>query len=1153
MTITRLLIANRGEIAIRIARAASDLGIATVAVYPADDAESLHTRKADEARLLPGVGAAAYLDIQQVIAAAKETGCDAIHPGYGFLSENAAFASRCADEGINFVGPSPDALELFGDKVKSRALAQRLGVPVVRGTDGPVDAQSAREFMASLGDGGAMMLKALFGGGGRGTRAVERIEDVEAALARCQSEALAAFGKSEVFAEQLIRRARHVEVQIIGDGTGAVSHLWERECSVQRRHQKIVEVAPSPGLPAGIRQRICEAAVRMAADVRYRSLGTFEFLVDANDIHDDSTFAFIETNPRLQVEHTVTEAVLGLDLVQLQLQIAAGASLSDLALTQEHVPLTRGFAIQARVNMETMMPDGGARPAGGSLTAFEAPSGPGVRTDTFGYAGYKTSARYDSLLAKVITHSASPRFEDAVAKSYRALREFRIEGVATNIPFLLNLLQRPEMLGGDVYTTFIDDHASTLVGRAEDDHQRLYFTQSAAPAPSPSAASRLAGARVDARDPLAVLDYGKGGTPSSSVPSAPVATPVAPLAEGPAGTLPVVSPVQGTIVEVTVAEGSAVRVGQQLLVMEAMKMEHVIAASFSGIVRQVNVQKGDTVFEGHPLVFIESQEVESAGDEVRHVIDLDHVRPDLALIHARHAVILDAARPDAVERRRKTNQRTARENLDDLCDPGTFVEHGSLVLTPGTGLPMDEVIRKFPTDGMVTGIGTINGHLFTEPASRAAVLSYDYTVLAGTQGAVNHPKTDRMLQLAEKWRLPVVFFTEGGGGRAGTGGRRAGGAATDGGDGFAGRPLDTPTFATMGRLSGLVPLIGVNSGRCFAGNAALLGCCDVIIATANSNIGMGGPAMIEGGSLGVFTPEEVGPMDVQVPSGVVDIAVADEAEAVAVAKQYLSYFQGRVAHWESADQRLLRSIVPENRLRMYDIRQVIETLADTGSVLELRRGYGLGMITAFIRIEGRPMGLIGNNPAHLAGAIDSDGSDKAARFMQLCDAFDIPILVLCDTPGMMVGPEVEKTALVRHCSRLFVTGANLSVPHMTIVLRKAYGLGAQAMAGGSMKEPFFAVAWPTGEFGGMGLEGQVKLGFRNELAAIEDPRDRLARYEELVARAYERSKAINQGVSFGVDDVIDPMDSRRWIASALGSVPPPEPRRHKKRPNVDTW
>jgi acetyl-CoA carboxylase carboxyltransferase component len=586
-----------------------------------------------------------------------------------------------------------------------------------------------------------------------------------------------------------------------------------------------------------------------------------------------------------------------------------------------------------------------------------------------------------------------------------------------------------------------------------------------------------------------------------------------------------------------------------------MKMEHVVTATESGIVRRIEVAQGDAVFEEAALLAIERADVGEGAIAAEAEIDPDYIRPDLKLIHDRHAITLDAARPDAVEKRRKTGQRTARENIDDLCDPGTFFEHGQLVLTPGTGLPMEEVIRKFSTDGMVTGVGSINGELFEPPATQCAVLSYDYTVLAGTQGAINHPKTDRLFELAEKWRMPVIIFTEGGGGRAGTGGNRTGGGGTSSSvqDPWAGRPLDTPTFATMGRLSGTVPVIGINSGRCFAGNAALLGCCDVIIATANSNIGMGGPAMIEGGGLGVFTPEEVGPMDVQVANGVVDIAVEDEAEAVAAAKKYLSYFQGAVKQWEADDQRKLRHIVPENRLRIYDVRKVIETLADRGSVLELRRGFGLGMITAFVRIEGRPVGVIANNPAHLAGAIDSDGSDKAARFMQLLDAFDIPLLVLCDTPGMMVGPEVEKTALVRHCSRLFVTGANLTIPHVTIVLRKAYGLGAQAMAGGSFKEPFFAAAWPTGEFGGMGLEGQVKLGFRNELALIEDPGERLKRYEDLVARAYERSKAIHQGVSFGVDDVIDPKDTRAWVLNALRTVRT-GPRSHeKKRQNVDTW
>ncbi len=534
-----------------------------------------------------------------------------------------------------------------------------------------------------------------------------------------------------------------------------------------------------------------------------------------------------------------------------------------------------------------------------------------------------------------------------------------------------------------------------------------------------------------------------------------------------------------------------------------------------------------------------------------------YVRPDLAEVLERHRVTLDEARPDAVAKRRRTGQRTSRENIDDLCDPGSFVEHGQLVLTPGTGLPREEVIRKFPTDGMVTGVGTINGTLFPKHDARCVVMAYDYTVLAGTQGAVNHPKTDRMLQLAERWRRPVVLFAEGGGGRAGTGGKRDGGAGTTGaGQGRSEdmyRPLDTPTFAAMARLSGLVPLVGVTSRYCFAGNASLLGCCDVIIATAGSNIGMGGPALIEGGNLGVFRPEEIGPMDVQVANGVVDIAVEDEAEAVAATKQYLSYFQGSLPTWECDDQRRLRHVIPENRLRVYDVRQVIETLADVGSVLELRRGFGLGMITSLIRIEGRPVGVIANNPAFLSGAVDSDGADKAARFMQLCDAFDLPILILCDTPGMMVGPEVEKTALVRHCNRLFVVGANLSVPTVMIVLRKGYGLGAQAMAGGSFKEPFAVGAWPTAEFGGMGLEGQVKLGFRNELAAMDDPDARRSRYDELVAAAYERGKAVQAGVSFQVDDVLDPADSRHFVASALDSVPPPVRREGKKRPFVDVW
>ncbi len=607
-------------------------------------------------------------------------------------------------------------------------------------------------------------------------------------------------------------------------------------------------------------------------------------------------------------------------------------------------------------------------------------------------------------------------------------------------------------------------------------------------------------------------------------------------------TVAVAAPIQGTIVSVDVHEGDLVRRGMQIFVMEAMKMEHVIRAETSGIVRKIAVAPGDAVFEGYPLAYIEEGEAETAEVAVAEKLDLDRVRPDLAEALERHAMGLDAARPEAVARRRKTAQRTARENVAELCDPGSFVEYGPLVIAAQRRRrSLDDLIRNTPADGMIAGVGTVNRDLFDESRARCVVMAYDYTVLAGTQGLQNHRKKDRLFEIARNSRIPVIFFTEGGGGRPGD---------TDG-VGVAG--LDCWAFNYWGKLSGLVPLIGINSGRCFAGNAALLGCCDVVIATANSNIGMGGPAMIEGGGLGVFRPEEVGPMNVQVPNGVVDIAAADEREAVRIARKYLAYFQGAVSGWKCADQRLLRTIIPENRLRVYDVRAAIETLADTGSILELRRHFGLGMVTALVRIEGRPLGVIANNPAHLAGAIDSNGADKAARFMQLCDAFDIPILFLCDTPGIMVGPEVEKTALVRHAARMFVTGASITVPFFTIVLRKGYGLGAQAMAGGSFKAPFFTVSWPTGEFGGMGLEGAVKLGYRKELAAVDDSKQRKALFEQMVDRMYEHGKAVNTASHFEIDDVIDPVESRRWILAGLCSAAANVPRAGKKRPCVDTW
>ncbi|MFP6627719.1 MAG: carboxyl transferase domain-containing protein [Myxococcota bacterium] len=1115
----RLLIANRGEIAIRIQRAASELGITTVAIHPEDDANSLHVRRADERRVLEGRGARAYLDAEQIVAIARETGCDAIHPGYGFLSESAGFAARCADAGLTFVGPRPEHLEIFGDKPAARRLAREQGIPVVDGTDAATTLEEAQSFLQELGAGGAVMLKAVAGGGGRGIRAVHTADELAAVFERCAFEATSSFGEGGLYVERLMTDVRHIEVQVAGDSGGEVVALGERECSLQRRHQKLVEVAPSPGLAPGLRSALLDAAITLAKAIGYESLGTVEFLVDR-----DGNLTFIEANARLQVEHTVTEEVTGVDLVQLQLRLAAGSSLRDAGVDPASPPEVRGHAIQLRINTETLTETGQVRPSSGSIAVYEPPSGPGIRVDAAAYTGYATSPHYDSLLAKIVVHAPGVHFEDVLQRADRALSELRIEGVDTNAGFLRSLIRHPDVRGDRIHTGFVEAHIGELVEAARE-FESAALVESATPA--------RAGARIDSNDPLAVLDHGKSdGSPDGAEPEG---------IDDLDGSF-VRAPLQGTIVSVDVREGQEVHAGTALLVLEAMKMEHVVEAPVSGVVRRVAVAPGDTIYEGHPLVAIDEADVAFREEVREEAIDLDEIRPDLAEVYARHAYGEDQSRPEAVARRRKTAQRTVRENIEDLCDSGSLVEYGPLVIpAQRRRRSLDDLIARTPADGMLAAVGRVNGDVFGERESRCVIMSYDYTVLAGTQGMQNHRKKDRMFEIAEQQRLPVVFFTEGGGGRPGD---------TDG-SGVAG--LDCRAFQFFGRLSGLVPLVGINSGRCFAGNAALLGCCDVVIATADSNIGMGGPAMIEGGGLGVFRPEEVGPIEVQVRNGVVDLPVADEAEAVATAKQYLSFFQGTVPAWECADQRQLRQAIPENRLRIYDVREVIETLADVRSVLELRRGFGLGMVTALARVEGRPIGVVANNPVHLAGAIDSDGADKAARFMQLCDAFDIPILFLCDTPGIMVGPEIEKTALVRHASRLFVTGGSLTVPFFTIVLRKGYGLGAQAMAGGSFHAPIFTVSWPTGEFGGMGLEGAVKLGYRKELAAEEDPEKRRALYQEMVDRMYEHGKAVNMASHFEIDDVIDPMDSRRWILSALESAPPPPPRTGKKRPCIDTW
>ena len=613
------------------------------------------------------------------------------------------------------------------------------------------------------------------------------------------------------------------------------------------------------------------------------------------------------------------------------------------------------------------------------------------------------------------------------------------------------------------------------------------------------------------------------------------------------------SPLQAQIVQWFVAPGDTVRAGDVLVILEAMKMEHEVRATGDGRVIELRFAAGDAVNEGDLLLKSERITTDSrrVGAEKISNSGLEDLpghppsdaapaalRADLQRVVDRHAFTLDVNRPEAVSKRHALGQRTARENIADLCDEDSFIEYGALaVAAQRSRRSEDDLMRNTPADGMVTGIGSINGLIHGAEKSRTVVMAYDATVLAGTQGMRNHQKTDRLLGIALQNRLPVVLFAEGGGGRPGDVDMPI----------VAG--LHVATFASFARLNGQVPVIGVVAGRCFAGNAALLGCCDVVIATQGSNIGMGGPAMVEGGGLGVFRPEQIGPADVQHGNGVIDILVDDEAHAVLAARRYLAFFQGPLLEWKAPEATALRDVVPENRLRVYDSRAAMTGLVDVDSLLPLRTGFGVGLHIALGRIEGRAVGLMANNPQHLGGAIDADAADKAARFMQLCNAHGLPIVSLVDTPGFMVGPQIEEQAQVRHASRMFIAAAHLRVPFISVVLRKGYGLGAMAMAAGGFHVPLATLSWPSGEFGGMGLEGAVRLGYRKELEAVPEGTQRDALFKRLVDEQYDKGGAMNMAATLEIDAVIDPAETREWLVRALsaGRVYGPA------GPLIDSW
>ena len=1072
----RLLIANRGEIAIRVARAARKLGWTSVGVHATDDAGSLHVAHMSPCVALPGSGTAAYLDQEAILRIAADTGCTLVHPGYGFLSENADFARRCAAQGLRFVGPAPDVLALFGDKIRARKLAQELRLPVLPGT---THATSMEEAMAFAVEHGPVMLKALAGGGGRGMRAVHDVAQLQAVYASCRSEALAAFGIGDLYVEQLLTAARHIEVQVVGDGSGAVCHLWERDCSVQRRHQKVIEVAPAPDLPAALRDRLLDAATRLARHVRYRSLGTFEFLVRGED------FWFMEANPRLQVEHTITEEITGIDLVQAQLRIALGERLAPLGLDQP--PPTRGFAIQARVNLEALREDGMPVPQAGALTAYAPPRGPDVRVDDYGYVGYATSLRYDSLLAKVIARGST--FDSAATNTYDALGEFVIEGVQTTIPLLMSILRLPAFRSGHFDTSLVATHLPALLASATG-HPALAQPGAADARPAPQR-------RDDARPPAQD------------------------------GDLVVAAPMPGTIVAVSVDAGSEVRAGDTLMVIEAMKMEHLVRAAAPGAVVWLGAALGDAVAEGAALCVIRPADAaphapQRADDEAR-----PDWRAEVAEIARRKALALALGGPDKVAKQKQQGKLTVRERVDALVDAGSFNELGAL--TGFATYDNDGQLRSLLPANFVAGTGRLHGR-------KVVIGADDFSVRAGSGDAAIHAKQIFAEHYAGQMRLPVVRLLDG---ASGGGSVKMAQQA-----GFHYLPVNPGWDAVVDNLSlvpvvaaALGPTVGLGAARLVMSHLSVMVCGIGQVFTA-------GPPIVLGATREALSKDALGGVDVHRRNGVVERFVASEAEAFDVIRRFLSYlpqsvFQlppvaagGGEAQPLRADA--LLSAIPRNPRQTYDIQPILEAIFDRDSVLPYAE-YGGSTVTALARLDGHPVGVISTDP-HKGATMTAEGAMAVTRLVDLCETFHLPIVSLTDQAGVSIGSEAERRGTIRFGARAISAIYQARVPQAELIMRRVFGVGGAGAV--NRHRASRSWSWPSGTWGSLPPQGGIEAAFRAEL---EQAADRAATLARITTELERIESPLRTAERFGVQDVIDPRDSRAllcdWVHDAYAVLP----------------
>ena len=1126
----RVFVANRGEIAIRIAKAATTLGIESVGVHVPVDAGSLHTRYTSENREIGSSSSdqadpvSAYLDIEALVNVAKATGCDCVHPGYGFLSENVEFASRCEAEGITFVGPTAAALSLFGDKVRARALAKSVGVSVVDGSDESVDSSAkAKELAQKIGY--PVMLKAAAGGGGRGMRLVETEADMPDAFERCQSEAQAAFGDPTLFLEKRVVNPRHVEVQVLGDSGGNLVHLHERDCSVQLRNQKVIEIAPAPGLGSSLRERILVDALRLANAGAYTNAGTVEFLV----LPESEEYFFIECNPRIQVEHTVTEQVTGVDLVEAQFRLAAGEPLEALGLgNQESVGAPNGFSVQARV----------VATSPGTITGYKEPSGVGIRVDASGYQGYVVNAQFDPLLAKVVGSSNGPgSYAKALARTLHALREFHIDGVGNNLQQLIAILSNETVRAGDARTTLLTDEPTlgTVTGESMSPVLALYQSTATTTGIAPSTNT------IAVATPMPDLDIPDGGQRVNST-------------------------IAGSVIDVLVGVGDQVAVGDALFILSAMKMETMITAPCDGTLEDLQpLSPGDVVLADQTIAVItpadgtaNTRAQPADGDEETWAPVLEAIDTLQGLAAERMA---PGSEDPGVVRQRSRGKLTCRERISLLLDNDSFREVGSVA---GFASYDDEgEIVDFTPANHVGGWGKIHGRT-------AIVCADDFTSRGGHADGAIGAKSGYLDRLSLEMRAPSVRLLDGssGGGsvaamvpaqkkegestaKESRGAIKAGRPRVSGGGGsYLPGHLGSTMYAEQ--LS-TVPVVNMLLGSVVGIGAAkaVLGHFSVMVRDI-AQLFVAGPPVVSHAMGYDITKEELGGWHIHCTNGSVDNLAETEEEAAHMTRTFLSYLPTSVYEPpptlppnpadppDRRDEELYR-LVPRKRTMTFDIRKAITLMADVDSFFEIGPLWATDQVTGFVRFNGYPVGIIASDSQHAnGGSLTADGCVKLKRHLDLCDLFHLPVVNLIDNPGFAVGLEHELAGTIRRGGEWMVAFAQVGIPIFSVLMRRSFGVAGNNYAT-PRSQPSMRVAWPAADVGGIPPEGGIEAAYKRQLAEADDP---VALRAELNARIESARGPLGPLSRFQIEEIIDPRDTRRhicdWAESAHRLVSQPD-------------